>query len=441
MPQGLGTQNKKTVSAVDMYDARDIFRDGILDIYDQEGLMDILKLSNRMEKHTSSNWVFHNFTDEDVNRTVTAQATVLTSGTPSVTVPINVQNYVREGDLITTVSGKQARVFSVTRGTPDSMVIKSVDGGNLTVTAGDVLVVGSRAERENSNAPENLNFTPTKALGKIQAFSETYRITDVEKFDTKEVSVQGSKMIVDYGALKTLQKLLSQVNYQMIAGQMSATSFSDSAPGDVDADGYTYQSTRGLHDYIAFGGGVSDSVASAGTFTKADLDDHVNQIVANRTTATSFLGLRSTKIANIMDSYFKGTSNTGMTSARLQVDGKEINFDVEKVTSGGLTFQYAVLPILNNPRLFNMTGNIFHNTLYHIPLDKVKLVGGGYAGRIRLRYKNTPSEYGNGMIAEAHSGMFGKGGNSLKANMEKRFYTAQGLEILGPQHFSKLQFI
>lgn len=437
MAFSVGSQDKKTVSAVAMLDKRDIYA-GVIDIYSEDDFMDILNLMGRSEKLDATQWEFHNFVDEKIHSVLTSSGAVTGSGTATISVAVTPVNIARVGDLVNTAGGRQAQITAVTRGASDSITFKTNDNAVITFVTGDKLSLVSRAEFENSDAPENRRFTPTKYLNKVQIFSEVQKITDVEAQNQVEIAVNGKHYMIDYDSIKKVQLLKSSVSAQFIAGEMSADSFSDSAPTITDASGYTSQKTRGLFSYTALYG-VNDTVASLGTVTKADIDDLVNQLVANRTPSNNYFQFGSTKSIQAYENYLKGTSNTGLYSARLNVDGKEVNFNVEKYSTGGITFQIMRLPILDNPDLFNYTGNIYNRSMYFVPADKVKTVGGPAVGRIRIRYKKQSSLPGLGsdMIKEAYSGMYADGGNSLKANAEKRWVTAQGLECLGVQHFAK----
>lgn len=435
----VGSMNKKTVSAVQLLDKRDIFPH-IVDIQNEADFADLLKMMGRFESVAATNWSYHNYVNDAVNVLLTA-GTVTNSGTPTVTLLVTPVNFVRVGDQITTIAGKNAIVTSVTRGASDTIIVKSVDNTNLTITAADKIPVVGRAEFENSSSPENLKFVPTKYENKIQIFRETDKITDVELGNEIEVMVNGQPYIVDYNAIKKVQSLKSRISGAYIAGQMSTDSFSDASPVIANADNYTAQTTRGLYDYIALYG-VSDTAASPGAITFADISDLVNQLVANRA-PNSYFQWESTAVGLIYDAYLKGTSNTGLTSARLNVDGKEINFMVEKYIAGGITFQRMRLPILDNSQLFNFSTGLFRKYAYFVPADKVKTEGGPAVGRIRIRYKKqtSPGNMGNEMIRETVGGMFSEQGDTQVANKTKEWYTAQGLECLGVQHFAKQQVI
>lgn len=437
MAFSVGSQDKKTVSAVAMLDKRDIYA-GIVDIYSEDDFMDILNLMGRAEKLDATQWDFHNFVDEKIHSVLTSSGTVTGSGTATVSVAVTPVNIARVGDLVNTAGGRQAQITAVTRGASDTITFKTNDNAAITFTTGDKLSIVSRAEFENSDAPENRRFTPTKYMNKVQIFSEVQKITDVELQNQVEVAVNGKNYIVDYDAIKKVQLLKASVSGQFIAGEMSADSFSDSGPTITNSEGYTSQKTRGLHSYIALYG-VSDAVATLGTVAKTDIDDLVNQLVANRTPSKSYFQMGGTKTIQAYENYLKGTSNTGINSARLSVDGKEIDFTVDKYKAGGIEFQIMRLPILDNPDLFNYTGNIYNRSMYFVPADKVKTVGGPAVGRIRIRYKKQSSlpGLGNDMIKEAYTGMYANGSNSLKANAEKRWLTAQALECLGVQHFAR----
>lgn len=425
----IGSLNKKTISAVSMLDARDIFPN-IIDTKNEDDFSNILQMMGRYDSVEAKNWDFHNFVTEDVNLQLTA-GTVTNNASTAVTVVVTPEDTVRLNDLITTVAGNQGIVTSVTRGSGSDTIIIKGDTA-LSITAADILVVGSRAEDEESSAPENLKFTPTKYTNKIQIWRETDKVTDVELGNEVEVTVNGQRLIVPFQAIKKLQKLKSNISYQFVAGKMSADSFSDASP--VIASN---QRTRGLYDYIVTYG-VSDTVATPGTVLYTDMTDLVAQLVANRA-PSDYLIWHATKVGVAYDTLFKNLGSSGITSGRLNVDGKEVNTEVEKFSVGGVNFQKMRLPFLDNDKLFGNSGNIFSKCAYFIPAGKIKTEGGPAVGRIRVRYKkqNSAGNIGNEIIRETVGGMFSQAGTTQVANATREWYTAQGLECLGVPHFAK----
>jgi hypothetical protein len=425
----IGSLNKKTVSAVSMLDARDLFKN-IIDTKNEDDFSNVLKIMNRYESVEAKNWDYHNKVTEDINVQLTA-GTVTNNASVAVTVVVTPEDTVRLNDLITTVEGNQGIVKSVTRGSGSDTIIIQGDT-NLSVTAGDILVLGSRAEDEESSAPENLKFLPTDYYNKIQIFRETDKITDVEFGNEVEVEVNGQRLIAPLQAIKKLQKLYSNISYQFIAGKMSADSFSDASPAIA-----SNQRTRGLYDYIVTYG-ISDTVATPGTMLYSDQLDLVNQLVANRAPSDYFVW-HNTKVGGAFDVLFKNLGSSGLTSGRLNVDGKEINTEVEKFSVGGIRFQKMHLPFLNNDKLFGNTGNIFAKCAYYVPAGKIKTEGGPSVGRIRVRYKKQGSagNIGSEFIRETVGGMLSSAGTTQVANATREWYTAQGLECLGVPHFAK----
>jgi hypothetical protein len=431
----IGALNKKSVSAVSMLDARDIFPN-IIDTKNEDDFSDVLKMMGRYDSVEAKNWEFHNFVTEDINQQLTA-GTVTNNASTAVTVVVTPEDTVRLGDLITTIAGNQGIVTSVTRGSGSDTIIISGDTA-LSITAADILVIGSRAESERSSAPENLKYTPTKYLNKIQIFRETDDVTDVEKTNEVEVVINGQPLLVNFQAIKKLQKLKSGISYQFIAGKMSTDSFSDASPVIANASGYTSQRTRGLYDYIVTYG-VNDTVTTPGTVLFADLADLVNKLVANRA-PSDYLMWHGTSVGTTLDAYFKGAGSSGLTSAHMNVDGKEVNFEIEKFSVGGVRFQKMRLPFLDNDKLFNFTGNVFNKCAYLIPAGKIKTEGGPAVGRIRVRYVKQAGagNIGSEIIRETVGGMFSSAGTTQVANSTREWYTAQGLECLGVPHFAKL---
>ena len=129
--------------------------------------------------------------------------------------------------------------------------------------------------------------------------------------------------------------------------------------------------------------------------------------------------------------------SAGVTSVRMVIDGKEMDFSIQKVTYGGYELSYGWLPILDNPNLFSQVS--INKSAYYIPMDKkVKVEGGGYQPAIQVRYQPAQYKYGNEITGEIHSGALSPvNPNGQAANWRMDFVSTQGIEVLGAQFFAK----
>jgi hypothetical protein len=293
---------------------------------------------------------------------------------------------------------------------------------------------------EESGAPSSQRYNFTKYYNKIQIFRESDKISDVQKAAKLEVNFKGQPYIMYVQHAQKIQKLRGQIAAQCIAGKMSTYSFSDASPAVADANGNTFQTTRGLDDYTGTYG-VTDSLTSAGTVTTADMRDLCAQLIAVKAPNDYMIWLSSIS-GSIYDEYLKGLGSSGVQSAQLSVDGRSVDLEVDSWKFAGFKFQKMVLPILNHPQLFNFTGSAgINKNAYFVPTGKVKTqLGGGLLPRIRMRYMPQPKEgAGDSMIHESLQGLYAPTPVGRDANLTADWITAQGLEVLGAQHFAKQQ--
>jgi hypothetical protein len=435
MAFSLGPTDKKYISAFGI-DKRD-WLPQVLDINNDEYLTDIMDIAGRYKLAVVPH--YEHFVDDAIFILLdTTGATVLTSGTPSVTTAFTAatSGYARQGDLIKFPDGKVGMVKSVVNAlTLDTVVIQSVDGTNITHTAGQKLSVFSDVFGEKSSAPMNRKFGQTQYTNKIQIFREVNEETDVQMASEVELEFNGSHYVINREmAIKALQ-VKAMINGAIIGGRMSVTSHSDASPALVDKDGGSVQTTRGLDQYITTYG-IVDTVATPGTWTLADLNDVIYQLVANRTTKR-YLVLRGTKAAIPMDMVLKGL-NSGISAGKLSLDGKNHDFMVTGFQYANFDFQFGTIGILDNQEFFSQTDIV--KSIYFVPKDGVKTKTGGTQPRIQMRYQphNIKNSIGDEYIAQWDTGALARTGpTSDEAILRTNWISHQGLEVLGAQHFAK----
>ena len=442
-----GIINKSYVSALDPFlDTREINR-LITDVYNEDELTDILNLADK--RMPTKQPFYSTFIDESLFKLGETTGTVTGSGTTQISVAFTAatSGYTRKNDLVLFTDGDTGIVTSVTTTSGvDTVVMKSVSGANLTCTSGDKLSIYSMAVGENSDTPANLRYGVTRYFNKVQIFRETSKITDIQNAATIEVDFQGQNKYLFKDHWEKTVKLKGNINAAYWAGDMSVTSFSDTNPILTDPTSITggggggaIQTTRGVNKYIDLYG-TSLVNGTLGTYQKANLDDALDNLVSVRA-PKDYLVCGSSKSLRAIDTYFKALGSSGVQSARLMVDGKEIDLTVNKVTYGGFTLNYMLMPILDHPALFSQT--TIAKSLYYIPYNnKVKVEGGGSDSAIRVRYVPKQTIYGNDLINEVHSGALSPvnpNGNAMNASVD--WVTIQGLEVLGAQHFMKQQVV
>lgn len=447
MAASTGIIQKSYVSALDpVLDTREINKK-ITDVYNEDELSDILGLANK--KMTTVQPVYYTFYDDPLIKAVTVTSntgTVTTQVTPALSAATS--GYARSGDLVMFNNTNVGLIYSVSSSSGiDTLTIKSVSGANLTLGATDTISLFSRAVGENSYTATNLRYGLTRQSNKYQIFDATSRITDVQNASTVEVDFQGQPKWFFKDQWEKTIKLKSDINAAFWGGDMSVTSYSDTNPiltdpvsdGDGLSGGGAVQTTRGVNKYIQLYGTTLVN-GTLGTYLKANLDDLVANLVAIRA-PREYLVVGSTLAKTTVDTYYKSLGSSGVNSVRMVINGKELDMTVDKVTYGKYTLNYAVMPILDHPVTFG--GSTIPKCLFYLPYNnKVKVEGGGSDDQIRVRYVPKQTVYGNDMINEIHYGAL----NPVNPNGAGMFSgtdwkTAQGLEVLAPQHLIKQQVL
>ena len=444
-----GTVIKSFISAVDFLDQRDIDPN----IYDQSrdrAFTDIMKIVNRYKPATM--FYYHNFVNNDVYEVGTISA-VTSTGLAQIQFTINVADtFPRVGDLIMTSNAnnvaKQGRIQAVTFGSGTAtLTVRSV-GGNaspLYATVNDKVAFSSNAFAEKSDAPTNRRYGLTKYYNNIQIFREVDEISDVQKVAKIEVNVGGDYHILPYQIVQKYTKLQGDISVQMLAGTQSTTLFNDTNPFLADpSSGLPIQTTGGLDWYVTTYG-ISDQSAVLGTFGFTELDDICDNFIANKAPTDQMVFMGSRAYA-VLSKFLKNLGSSGVTSVRLNIDGRTLDFEVEQLKYRGYTFDFVHVPIFDHPQLFSSTLRADVNgSLYFVPKDQVDTVDNGRQPRMQIRY--TPSPFAgangssNGIVKEWRTGALAEVPTSSVTQLHTDWYTAQGLECLAVKHFQKYRVV
>jgi len=442
----LGIINKNYVSALSSFiDTREINR-LITDIYNDDQLTDILSVGNK--KMPTQQPFYNTFVDEELFKLTTVDSVSAGNGTVQVTYVLTAatSGYTRLNDLVMTTNGNPAIVNQVTSASGvDTIRVFSPAGVNLSITAADQLSLFSMAVGENAVSPQNLRYGLTRYFNKVQIFRETSKITDVQNASTIEVTIKGQNKWTFKDQYEKTIKLKGNINAAFWGGDMSTTSFSDTNPVMVDpvvfnegnnvGGGGAIQTTRGVNKYIELYGTTLVN-GTLGTYQKANLDNALDVLTSVRA-PKNYLVVGSDKALRTLSTYYKALGSSGVQSARLMVNGTEMNLNVDSVSYGSYKLNYALMPILDQPTLFSQTDIV--RSLYFMPMDgKVKVEGGGSDDQIRVRYFPKQSIYGNDMINEIHGGAYSPvNPNGSMASVDVDWSTTQGLEVLAAQHLLK----
>lgn len=450
-----GTMNKAYVSAIDFLDQRDIDPN----IYDQSrdrDFTDIMRIVNRTKAATM--FYYTNFVNNDVYELGTISA-VTSTGLAQIQFTINVAfGFPRTGDLIMTSNAnnntaggaKQARVQVVTTGSGTAtLTVRSVAGNAYPfyATIGDKVAFSSNAYSEKSVAPANRKYGLTKYYNKIHIFREVDEITDVQKVAKIEVNVDGNYTILPYQIIEKYTKLKGDISVQMLAGMQSGDLFGDANPFLTDVGtGYGVQTTGGL-DWYCSTYGISDSAAVLGTFGFPELDQIIDNFIANKA-PNDFDVFMGSKSYRIISKFLKSLPSASVASVRINFDGKYADFNVEQLKYGGYTFNFIPIPLFDHPQLFSATIRADVNgSLYMVPKDNVDTVDNGTQPRMQIRYTQKPftgaaaNMSSNGMVTEWRTGALAEIPTSDTMYLQTNWETAQGLECLAVKHFQKFRIV
>lgn len=451
MAASQGIINKQYVSSLDsMLDTREINK-LVTDIQNEDNLTDILNVASRKKPIATGQPFYNTYVNDQLFFLLdTTGGTVNGSGTVNVnfTCTAATSGMVRKDDIVLAPTGVVSCIVTnvVTASGIDTVYVKSVSGANITLTAGQKLSVYSVAVGENAVSQANLRFGQTRYFNKYQIFREISIVTDVQTAATVETTYNGQALFAVKDHLEKQVKLKGDINAAFIAGDMSSTSFADTTPYLTDANssngngGGAVQTTRGVHKYNElYGNTIVDG--NLGTYSKADLDNAVQTLIASRAPKQQLVfGASMARVA--VDTYLKNLGSSGVTSVRLNVDGKQLDLEVDKLSYGGFEFNYMTMPIFDHPVMFSQT--VIAKSLYYIPYNmKVPVLGGGFDSAIAVRYVPSQTKYGNGMIDEIHTGALAWNGqpNGDAMNATCSWTTKQGLEVLGASFMLRQQVI
>ncbi len=418
----------------------------VIDIFNWEGFTDIMALMGRYKE--SKQPVYHNYVNADIGVQVTAES-VATSGTATVTITATAltTGFTRKNMLLMFPDGKVGHVQNVTTTSDkDAIVAESVDGTNLTLVAGQKVDVFSEAEGEASIAPTNLRRSLTKYVNNIQIIRNVNEETDVAKVSLLRVNFNGQAYFYAKNLIEKLVEWKGWVNGMCIGGKISSTLFSDTTPTLTDPDGGgAVQTSRGLDQY-ATTYGVDDDVAVANTWTLADHGDVIDQLIAKRALIANYKLLMANKVKGKVDDHLKNLGSAGVTSVRLNAEANattKLNFMVDEFSYRGMKAQLAVLPILDNNKMFSQTDIV--KSIYYMPEDSVKTLDNGMQPRVQMRYQSHglgPVNKGDKIWGEWHSGPLSPVTPAMGIENDRSIWrtnwkTHQGVECLGAQHLAK----
>lgn len=418
----------------------------VIDIYNWEGFTDIMGLMGRYKE--SKQPVYNNYVNSDIGVQIVAES-VANSGTTTVTVTATAltSGITRKDMVVMFPNGKAGHVQSVTTASDkDAIAIQSVDGTALTLVAGQKLDVFTEAEGEASIAPNNLRRSLVKYINSIQIIRNVNEETDVAKVSLLRVNFNGEAYFYAKNLIEKLVEWKGWVNGMCIGGRLGSTLFSDSSPALTDPNGGgAVQLSRGLDQYTTTYG-VDDTVSSLGTWTLADHSDVIDQLIAKRALIANYKLLMSSAVKGKVDDNLKNLGSSNVNSVRLTASADsttKLNFWVDQLKYKGMKADMAVMPILDNNKMFSQTDIV--KSIYYMPEDSVKTLDNGMQPRVQMRYQSHglgPVNKGDKIWGEWHSGPLSPVTPAMSVDNDRAIWrtnwkTHQGVEVLGAQHLAK----
>jgi hypothetical protein len=445
--------NSSLVTSTSLLDKRDIFKQ-LVDTQDDAEWLDFLWLAGKKEA-TSMPIYYSMYNDKLYNLLDTTAGTITGTGTTSITIQFanstagNASfNFVLVNDLIKFTNGYVGIV--ATKVATRTITVTSVDANVLTAVAGDKLSAFSNAQQEGSDAPAQRRWLVNKLQNQTQIFRNTMKITDVQNMSKIELEFNGKEYILPYENIQALQKHRGDVSLALWLGQASTATFQGQASTNFPTtQAYATQTTRGMDSYISYYG-INGTTATAGTFTLADLTNIEAQLIAARSPMEYMIAGSNQTVAVISD-FLKnlpssgvvpaaGSVQNGIVSGRINIDGREVDLEVEKFKHGGFTFNLKAFKVLSNNDVMNYTGSTVTKSAYFMPMGKVKTVGGGMADYFRYRFQPQPTPgLGSAETAEIMTGALAPTPTNQEMALTTTWTSNIGLEVFAPNRFAKIQ--
>lgn len=439
MPTTVAATVQQYKSLITSLDDREI-NPNIIDIENNYGLTDVMNAFGRYE--TTKVYKYESFLNQPLFKQGTVESVV---GSPTDTGSFVLDEATsggrRKNDQIALANGQNARVTNVvTNSGKDTITFETVDGTTATIAPGDKIKFFGSVVGERSISRQSVFNPLTYRYNLIQIFKDTHAVSDVAKLSKTTAPQGGDYTIKEYGEL--WMRVKAQVNATFFLGQISDAQISTASPTLTDPEGGGQsQTTRGLNQYVD-SWGVKDTVATPGTWILADGIDMVDKLIAAKS-SNRYNIFGSSKALGTMDVHLKNLGSSGVTSARMNMDGRQLDFEVDSFKLQGYRFQKYLMPILNQPDL--MGGTVPARSLWFMPEGTTKVTLSGEEGyttqkpSIQIRYVALSKVYsGSDVWMETHTGALSPvNPNGERHEAKLDITTHQGLEVNGSEHFGR----
>lgn len=438
--------NKNFISSIHFLDKREILSQ-VLDVQNEDpSFLDVMEGMRRSVPTSSA--VFHNYVNEPVYEKLTLTGT---AAGDNLTHP-----KIRKGDVIVDTANN-TMWFVKNNASLESTNIVKLGGSGTSIADGATVVVISNAHGEGSGAPAGLKYGLKKYSNKVQIFKNSYQLTDVELTNKISVQFNGQEYYMYAAQHNALMKFRNDIAYALLFGKGNASTFSGfgndytaaTTSGQiggvavtqvVDADGNPIQFTKGLVEWCKDGLDFAADGAGVDSFGSAGLADFATIVkTMDKTRAPyEYMLFAGTGAKIQMDNLFKNLGSSGVTSVRLNVAGTAVDFGMEQVSLYGRKFVMKAFPqfshVAGEAAIADAT-----DTVLFIPNDKIKVhAGSGTVDRMRVRYLEGPNT--NLAYKEWMLGGLAPTPTDGRSVLEAVYESAQGLEVLGIEHFGIAKF-
>ena len=408
----------------------------VLDIQNEEDtFLDVMQALGKMKP--TSQPTYHSFTNEALysSNEVVLETGTLGSGTGTQTdLTASSTGNARVGDLMMGASGD---IYLVTKVVADTSIsFKPIDGTGTATDYdgnGDKLVIFSNAQGEGSGSPSSIKYGMNKNVNGVQIFKNSYRISDVAKASKVTVEYQGKPYFMYKGTYEALQRFRADIANSMMFGKKTAQfGFSGGAGTDLtDANGNVVQTTNGLRAELDSGGiltsGNNYSYSSSILGTWATMAAALNKVRAPK---DYWLWVGTS--ANIkFDDALNNLTSAGLTGARFNVDGREIDLGIDVFNLYGRKWYKKPLSILDHNELGTTVAPA--GEVYLVPFGQCKVAGGG-ASQDYLQIRYLEGDGNNFSFRETLTGGLAPTPTSADAVLDVNYQAICGLEVLGKEH-------
>lgn len=436
----MATYDKNFISSIHFLDKREILSQ-VLDVQNEDpSFLDVMEGMRRSIPTSSA--VFHNYVNEPIYEKLT-----LASGTNA---------KLRAGDIVVNTANNEQYYVKNPADLNAGANVVQLSGTAASIALNGEVVVISNAHGEGSGAPAGLRYGLKKYSNKAQIFKNSYKLTDIELTNKISVQFNGQEYYMYAAQHQALMKFRLDIAYAMIFGKGNASTFSsfgDDATATssidystavtqvTDADGNAIQFTKGLvewcKDGLDFTGSAGDTNDYVGDATLADFGSIVTQMDKVRA-PYEYMLFTGTGAKIGLDNLIKGLGSSGISSVRVNVDGTSADFGMEQFSLYGRKFITKAFPMFSHVGGENALANATDTVLF-VPNDRIKThAGSGMVDRMRVRYLEGPNT--NLAYKEWMLGGLAPTPTDGRSVLECVYESAQGLEVLGTEHFGIAQF-